>query len=51
LPGWDSLTHIELMLFLEKKLGVGFESGEIEKTKMFLDLQELISKKIIHTEK
>jgi len=47
LPGWDSLKHIELMLFLEKRLDINFRSAEIESTKMFLDLKQLISKKML----
>ena len=49
LPGWDSLKHIELMLFLEKKLGISFRSDEIEATKMLSDLKQLIFKKISST--
>ncbi len=44
LPEWDSLKHIELMLFLEKKLGIHFKSEEIENTKMFLDLKKIVTK-------
>jgi short-subunit dehydrogenase/acyl carrier protein/acyl dehydratase len=47
IPEWDSLSHIELMLFLEKKLEISFDSQEIEKTKTLVSLEKLISEKLI----
>ena len=46
LPGWDSMKHIELMLYLEKNLGINFSSDEIDKTSRFSDLAQLVNSKI-----
>ena len=45
-PNWDSLRHIELMLFLEKQLNIRFNSSEIDRTKHFPELDRLIESKI-----
>lgn len=45
-PGWDSLRHIELMLFLERELGITFSAGEIERTTRFTDLCALVTEKL-----
>jgi len=50
LPGWDSLRHIELMLMLENKLGINFQAGEIEQTKILSELKELVMKKVSELE-
>lgn len=44
-PGWDSLKHIELMLHLERSLGIAFSSTEIERTARFADLCALLDEK------
>ena len=44
-PGWDSLRHIELMLYLEEQLGIAFTSGEIERSTQFTALCDLIAQK------
>ncbi|MBF0359147.1 MAG: SDR family NAD(P)-dependent oxidoreductase [Magnetococcales bacterium] len=46
LPGWDSLRHIELMLFLEKRLGIKISSSEIDRTKRFSELEKLTESKV-----
>ncbi len=45
--GWDSLRHIELILHLERTLGIRFESSEIEKTTRFGALGEIVAQKLI----
>jgi short-subunit dehydrogenase/acyl carrier protein/acyl dehydratase len=45
-PGWDSLRHIELMLFLEKAFGISFDANEIETTRTLKRLAKLISTKL-----
>ncbi len=45
-PGWDSLRHIELMLYLEKELGIAFNSAEIERTTRFTELCALVTEKL-----
>ena len=45
-PGWDSLRHIEFLLFLEGELSVNFESAEIEKTTHLSDLEKLLVSKL-----
>ncbi|HAT50287.1 MAG: SDR family NAD(P)-dependent oxidoreductase [Nitrospirae bacterium] len=42
---WDSLRHIEFMLFLEKNMGLTFSSKDIDRTKRYLDLVSLIAEK------
>ncbi|MEO5328424.1 MAG: SDR family NAD(P)-dependent oxidoreductase [Magnetococcus sp. THC-1_WYH] len=44
-PYWDSLRHIEFMLFLEKNMGLTFSSKDIDRTKRYLDLVSLIAEK------
>ncbi|EMO15849.1 SDR family NAD(P)-dependent oxidoreductase [Leptospira santarosai] len=44
-PGWDSLKHIELLLFLESRLGIKFTSGEVDKTTRTFALKELVNAK------
>jgi short-subunit dehydrogenase/acyl dehydratase/acyl carrier protein len=46
LPGWDSLRHIELMLFLEKSLNISIGSHEIDLTKRYQDLELLVTRKL-----
>lgn len=46
LAGWDSMKHIELMLFLERKLGISFTSTEMDKTNRYSDLVQLIEVKL-----
>ena len=45
LKGWDSLRHIELMLFLEQRLGLQFHASEIERTTDLDRLTELVAEK------
>ncbi|HIJ85654.1 MAG TPA: hypothetical protein HPQ00_15820 [Magnetococcales bacterium] len=45
-PYWDSLRHIEFILFLESKWGLSFNSGEMDGTKRYLDLKKLLASKI-----
>ena len=44
-PGWDSLKHIELMVLIESKLGIRFDSDDIEDTRNYIDLYNLIKNK------
>lgn len=40
-PEWDSLTHISLIVAVEKKFGVRFRTGEVEAAQnvgQFIDL-------------
>ena len=45
-PGWDSLEHIELILSLERDLGIDFSSAEIERTALFSKLCVLVEQKL-----
>lgn len=45
-PGWDSLKHIEILLSLERTLGLRFASGEIESTHSAPSLEALCRKKL-----
>jgi len=43
--GWDSLTHISLMLAVEESFGIKFALGETERAKNVGDLVDLIASK------
>ena len=43
--GWDSLSHIRLMLTVEKTFGIKFAASEIGKLKDVGDLAHLIQSK------
>ena len=44
-PEWDSLTHISLMVAVEKSFGVRFRVGEVENAKNVGDFADLILKR------
>jgi acyl carrier protein len=44
--GWDSLTHIRLILTIEKSFGIRFRVGEVEATKNLGGLADLIAKRL-----
>ena len=44
--GWDSLTHIRLILTIEKAFGIRFRVGEVEATKNLGGLVDLIVKRV-----
>lgn len=44
-PEWDSLTHISLMVAVEKSFGVRFRVGEVENTQNVGDFANLILKR------
>lgn len=44
-PGWDSISHIRLILQVEKAFNVRFRNQEIGKMKNVGDLVDLISEK------
>ncbi len=44
--GWDSLTHVRLLLTIERKFGIKIMAGEASKLKTVGDLVDLLQKKI-----
>lgn len=44
-PEWDSLTHISLMVAVEKAFGVRFRVGEVENTQNVGEFANLILKR------
>ncbi len=44
--GWDSLTHIRLMLTVEKAFKIKFSTSELGSLKNVQDLVELIKKRV-----
>ena len=44
-PEWDSLTHISLLLAIEKGFGIRFNVGEVEGTRNVGELADLIAKR------
>jgi 3-oxoacyl-[acyl-carrier protein] reductase len=45
-PGWDSLKHIELMIFIESSFSISFKSSEIENTTSYSSLKDLVYSKL-----
>ena len=45
MPEWDSLTHISLMVAVEKAFGVRFRVGEVENTQNVGEFANLILKR------
>ena len=45
-PEWDSLTHISLMVSVEKSFGVRFRVGEVENAKNVGEFADLILKRM-----
>ncbi len=44
-PGWDSLTHINLIVAIEKQFKIRFTTGEVTRLKNVGELMDLITKK------
>ena len=44
-PEWDSLTHISLIVAVEKSFGVRFRVGEVENAQNIGEFAELILKR------
>ena len=44
-PEWDSLTHISLMVAVEKTFGVRFRVGEVENARNVGEFADLILKR------
>ena len=45
IDGWDSLSHIEFLLHLEKCLSIQFSSTEIDRTTQYIELEKLVGEK------
>ncbi|MGD1006316.1 MAG: acyl carrier protein [Ignavibacteriaceae bacterium] len=45
-PGWDSFSHINIILAIEKDYNIHFKGLEILKVKNLGDLQKLIDSKL-----
>lgn len=45
-PGWDSLSHINVILAVEKAYSVRFKNIEVLKLKNIGDLQKLVDSKL-----
>jgi acyl carrier protein len=45
-PEWDSLTHISLLLAVEKAFGIRFRVGEVENAKNVGEFADLIAKRV-----
>ena len=45
-PGWDSLTHIQIIVAVEKNYKIKFKGIEILKIKNMGELQSLIDSKV-----
>lgn len=43
---WDSFMHLDLLVSLEKELGVSFTPDEIGKIESFKDVVEVLNEKI-----
>jgi acyl carrier protein len=45
-PGWDSLSHVNVVLAVEKHFGVRFKGVEVIRMKSIGDLQRLVDSKL-----
>jgi acyl carrier protein len=45
-PEWDSLSHVSLVLAVERDFGVRFGVGEVEATKSVGEFADLIIKRV-----
>ncbi|MGE5500154.1 MAG: acyl carrier protein [Syntrophothermus sp.] len=45
-PGWDSLSHVNVILAVEKEFNVRFKGIEVLKLKNIGDLQKLVDSKV-----
>ncbi len=45
-PTWDSLNHVNLMMFVEEEFGVHFTTGEVSSMQNVGDLKRLIDAKL-----
>ena len=50
-PGWDSLSHINVILAVEKEFNIRFKPYELLKLKNIGELQSLIDSKLTNTSK
>jgi acyl carrier protein len=41
-PGWDSLSHINVILAVEKEFGIRFKNTDIVRLRNIGDLQQLV---------
>jgi acyl carrier protein len=46
IPGWDSLSHLNVILAVEKEFNIRFKSYELLKLKNVRELQSLIDSKL-----
>jgi acyl carrier protein len=44
-PGWDSLSHVRIIVAIEAEYGIRFSTLELLKMKQVGDLQELVDRK------
>jgi acyl carrier protein len=44
-PGWDSVAHITLIVAIEQKFGIRFNTAEIEELHSVGDLARLVAQK------
>jgi len=47
-PGWDSLSHINVIVAVEKHFGIHFSSVEVIRLRNVGDLQRLVDSKRVH---
>lgn len=45
-PGWDSLSHVNVVLAVEKRFGVRFKNVEVLRLKNVGDFQRLVDFKV-----
>jgi acyl carrier protein len=45
-PGWDSLSHVRVLMAVEKEYGIRFRSHEVIRLKSVGGLQALVDKRI-----
>jgi|APSaa5957512493_1039668.scaffolds.fasta_scaffold338560_1 acyl carrier protein len=51
IPGWDSLTHINLIIEIEEEFGLRFNIDDIADLKNVGEMVEMVERKLIAKEK
>jgi acyl carrier protein len=46
-PGWDSLSHVNVISAVEKHFGVRFKTAEVLRLRNIGDLQRLLDSKLV----
>ena len=49
-PGWDSLSHVNVIMAVEQRFNIRFKTSEVLKLKSIGDLQRLVTARVGNTD-